>query len=307
MGPTAGACRRGVRHRSRPGGAAPASKEEFLALTGWMPTVRRPPDRRRLDPLRSPALTRALPGLAEALDDAAMAPRLRRMLADDWELLACAPGKAIRGTRGGGHPAVPPGAATPRTGETRSASSLAGCSATVDAAAAWRADVDLLADRLDDRDDLRAFAWPTVMVRELRLVLHAFPLDPALPGLLLATDPPELVEMLGPTLTSSVPGLLLQECRAEVVRYGPGGCVLRYELAWRLQPSRRSLKQVVYGKVYSDDRGRLVGPGRDRAPAARPDGPGSSCRSWCPGSRPICPTSGWPSSRRRPGRRCCPH
>jgi hypothetical protein len=66
--------------------------------------------------------------------------------------------------------------------------------------------------------------------------------------------------MLGPRLTSSMPDLALQACRVEVVRYRPEGGVLRYELAWRLQPSRRSLKQVVYGKVYRDDRGRLVGP-----------------------------------------------
>ena len=88
--------------------------------------------------------------------------------------------------------------------------------------------------------------------------------------------------MLGPTLTSSVPGLVLQECRAEVVRYGPGSCVLRYELAWRLQPSRRSLKQVVYGKVYGDDRGRLVGPAVIALRQHEPDGPGPPCRSGAP-------------------------
>jgi hypothetical protein len=52
--------------------------------------------------------------------------------------------------------------------------------------------------------------------------------------------------------------------------------VLRYELAWRLQPSRRSLKQVVYGKVYADDRGRLVGPAVTALRQLEPDGPGSS-------------------------------
>jgi Ser/Thr protein kinase RdoA (MazF antagonist) len=50
--------------------------------------------------------------------------------------------------------------------------------------------------------------------------------------------------------------------------------VLRYELAWQLQPSRRSLKQVVYGKVYGDHRGRLVGPAvtalRNRTDGASP-------------------------------------
>ncbi len=48
--------------------------------------------------------------------------------------------------------------------------------------------------------------------------------------------------------------------RIEVVRYRPGSCVLRYELAWRLESSRRSLKQVLYGKVYGGGEGRLVGP-----------------------------------------------
>ena len=95
----------------------------------------------------------------------------------------------------------------------------------------------------------------------MRLVLHAFPLDPDLPGLVHATDPLRLVEMLGPVLTSSVAGLALQDCHAELVRYGRrGGCVLRYGLIWRLQPSRRTVKQVVYGKVYPDDRGSVVGP-----------------------------------------------
>ncbi|MFP5370877.1 MAG: ABC transporter ATP-binding protein, partial [Actinomycetes bacterium] len=52
----------------------PASREEFLALTGWIPTVQIPapgrlptPPADDLDPLRSPALARMLPGLAEAL------------------------------------------------------------------------------------------------------------------------------------------------------------------------------------------------------------------------------------------------
>jgi ABC-type multidrug transport system fused ATPase/permease subunit len=239
----------------------PASREEFLALTGWTPVARRPaPGEDDLDALRSPALTRALPGLAEALTASAMAPRLQRMLADDWELLACSPGKVL----------VEPGEGATlqyrlelrRRGAAETAEHLVAgrLFPSVQTAEGWLSHVDPLADQLDGRDDLRAFTRPALLVRELRLVLHAFPLDPVLPGLLLATDPPELVEMLGPLLTSAVPGLLLQGCRAEVVRYGRGRCVLRYELAWRLQSSRRSLKQVMYGKVYGDGQGRLVGP-----------------------------------------------
>jgi hypothetical protein len=110
---------------------------------------------------------------------------------------------------------------------------------------------------------------------ELCLVLHAFPLDPGLPGLVHATDPGELVTMLGPVLTSGTPGLVLEDGRAEVVRYRPSSCVLRYELAWHLPATRRSLKQVVYGKVTGDDRGRLVGPA---VTALRQSGDGGPAR-----------------------------
>jgi ABC-type multidrug transport system fused ATPase/permease subunit len=252
-----------------------ATREQFRALTGWSPTVQLPSAGDDLDPLRSGALTRELPGLAEALSGSAMAPRLQRMLADDWELLACSPGK----------PFVEPGKGADvqyrlelrrrGAGETVEHLVAGRLSPTIDAAEGWLSQVVPLVDRLQDRDDLRAFARPALLVPELLLVLHAFPLDPELPGLLVATDAAALVEMLGPVLTSSVPGLLLQGCSTEVVRYGRGRCVLRYELAWQLQHSRRSLKQVMYGKAYSDGRGRLVGPAVTAL--RRPlDGPGSS-------------------------------
>ena len=98
-------------------------------------------------------------------------------------------------------------------------------------------------------------------MRPLHLVLHAFPLDPGMPGLVEATDPSRMERRLGATLPSGLGGLTLQDCHAEVVRYVPGDrCVLRYELLWRLEPSRRTVKQVVYGKAYADDRGAMIGP-----------------------------------------------
>jgi hypothetical protein len=98
-------------------------------------------------------------------------------------------------------------------------------------------------------------------VRRLHLVLHAFPLDPELPGLAAATDPRRMAGLLEPALPSSLRGLTLQDCSAEVVRYVAGHrCVLRYELLWRLDPSRRTIKQVLYGKAYADERGALIGP-----------------------------------------------
>jgi hypothetical protein len=260
----------------------PATQEQFRALTGWIerppvPAPRVPsPGEVDLDPLRSPALGQAVPGLAEALTGSAMSPRLQGMLADDWELLACSPGKVcvapgegvtlqyrLELRRRGGFETV----------EHRVAGRLF---RTVEAAEGWLSSVDPLADQLEGRADLRAFARPSLLVRELGLVLHALPLDPALPGLVLATDPSELVEMLGPAVTGAVPGLLLDGCHAEVVTYGRGSCVLRYELAWRLQSSRRSLKQVMYGRVYADGRGRFIGPAVNALRQLLHDGQGTS-------------------------------
>jgi ABC-type multidrug transport system fused ATPase/permease subunit len=260
----------------------PATQEQFRALNGW---IDRPPvpgsrgpshDGDGLDPLGSPALMRVLPGLAEATTGSAMAPRLQDMVADDWELLACSPGKVC----------VSPGEAATvqyrlelrrRGGIERVEHLVAGrLFPTAEGAEEWLSSLDSLADQLEGRADLRAFTRPSLLVRELRLVLHALPLDPALPGLVLATDPSELVEMLGPVVTGAVPGLLLEGCHVQVVKYGQGGCVLRYELAWRLQPSRRSLKQVMYGRVYADGRGQLIGPAVNALRRLLHDGSGSS-------------------------------
>ena len=119
-----------------------------------------------------------------------MAPRLQRMLADDWELLACSPGKTF----------VEPGeGATLQyrlelrrrgAGETVEHLVAGRLFPTAEAAEAWRSrGRGRWPVSLDGRDDLRAFARPALLVRELCLVLHAFPLDPALPGLVPATDP----------------------------------------------------------------------------------------------------------------------
>ena len=237
----------------------PATRQQFRALTGWVPTIQSP-SADDLDPLRAPALTRALPGLPTALDAEAMAPQLRRMLADDWQLSACEVHKAFLDGADGATLHYRLQLRRPGSGET--AEHLVGgrLCPTPEAAERWSVLGDALADRLDDRADLRAFARPVLRMPEPGPVLHAFPLDPALPGLLVATDALAIVEMLGPVLTAAVPGLMLEDCRAGTVRYGPEHCVLRYELAWRLQHRGRALKQVLYGTAYGDDRGRQIGP-----------------------------------------------
>ena len=115
------------------------------------------------------------------------------------------------------------------------------------------------------------------------------------------------METLGPQLTGAVPGLVLQGVPrgGRPLRAGAAACC---GTSWRgeLQPSRRSLKQVVYGKVYADDEGELVGPVVTALRKQLPNGPGSSLPFLVPRFQAYVPdSSGWRCSRRCPGRRSC--
>jgi hypothetical protein len=266
----------------------PATRAQFRALTGWLPTIQVTARDDDLDPLRAPALRRALPGLAAALDAEAMAPHLRRLLAGDRELVGCEVHKAFLDGADGA--TVHYRLQVRRRGDGGTGEHLVTgrLSRTAEAGERWAALAEELADRLDGRGEMHAFAHPVLRLREPGLVLHAFPVDPALPGLLVATDALAIVEMLGPVLTSAVPGLVLEDCRAGVVRYAPDHCVLRYELAWRLQHRGRALKQVLYGTAYGDDRGRRVAP-VVTALRRSPDGPGSSLPFLVPRSQAYLP------------------
>ena len=243
----------------------PASEQQFRQLTGWVGRRRRrPPGGPDRDPRRSPALTQALPGLAEASDahghgappPAAARRRLgarllpaRQGRSSTW---AAAPALRYRAEaapahqwRGGGaqrrRPAPPDG----------------GGGAGVCRAAGGRRRRPALARGREGLRPARSTSCPRCAWSCTR-----FPLDPDLPGLVAATDPARMAAILEPVLPERrCTGLELQGCRAEVVKYALGGqCVLRYELLWRVQPSRRTVRQVVYGKVYADERGSHVGP-----------------------------------------------
>ncbi|HEU4913057.1 MAG TPA: ABC transporter transmembrane domain-containing protein [Actinomycetes bacterium] len=214
------------------------------------------------DLLGEPGLARWLPGLPDALDAGVMAPVLGGMLGAGWAPEWCAPGKAL----------VQPGEGASlryRLGVRELASGrvveqLVGARMfdSGDAADQWlREQVVPLAERCAGRPDLRMFARPVQLVSALRLVLHAFPIDPDLPGLLAVTDGAHLAETLGPLLAPAVEDLVLQECRPHLVQYARRGrCVLRYDVLWQLGSSSRPLKQVTFGKVYCDDQGAAVGP-----------------------------------------------
>jgi ABC-type multidrug transport system fused ATPase/permease subunit len=240
----------------------PASAETFRALTGRAPRRGlRPLEDNDLDPMLSPALNRAVPGLAEALDADAMAPRLQGMLADGWQLDWCTPGHAI--VRPGEGVCVRYQLGLREAGSGRSIEHLVGARLfpAAESAEHWLEQRVLpLAGQVTGREDLTAFHKLGDAVWPLRLVLHAFPVDPDRPGLLAATDPGELGRSFAQVLGDSTGGLTLAACRPEVVRYDRSRCVLRYEVLWRLGVTGRTVKQVVYGKVYDDEQGARVGP-----------------------------------------------
>jgi ABC-type multidrug transport system fused ATPase/permease subunit len=241
----------------------PASPEAFRLLTGRGPAIgSRPLEDTELEPLQAPALNRALPGLVEALDAGAMAPRLRGLISDEWDLQWCTPGKALVQPGEGATMRYRLGLRHLGSGRTVEHVVAGRLFTAAELAEDWLLEcVAPLADRAAGRADLGAFRHLSQLDRSLRLVLHSFPVDPDLPGLLDATNPNRLPEILGPALADAVEGLILQECRPQVVRYvRPGRCVIRYEVLWRLPGSDRVLKQVVYGKVYADDRGAKIGP-----------------------------------------------
>ena len=240
----------------------PASNREFAELRGWGPT-RSPveaPSGADLDPLQAGGLVAALPGLVESVDARAMAPHLQRMLGDDWQVESCVPDKVALDA---------PARARLRyrlrlrhrdSGSTAERLVGACLFASESEADGYVTQASLLAAEAGGRAELSTFASPVRHLPELGLVLHAYPVDPRLPGLLQATDP-RMGTVLERVLPKALAGLALERCTTEVVKYAVADrAVLRYEVLWRLQPSRRSVRQVVYGKVYTDASGGRIAP-----------------------------------------------
>ena len=111
--------------------------------------------------------------------------------------------------------------------------------------------------RARGRADLEAFAEPAAMVEPLPMIVHVWPLDGELPGLLDATDPGRIVEILGDALA---PGIAVEACRTELVLYRRRQrCVLRYAVSGRTEGGD-PVTRIVYGKLAPST--RTVGDGR---------------------------------------------
>jgi Ser/Thr protein kinase RdoA (MazF antagonist) len=89
------------------------------------------------------------------------------------------------------------------------------------------------------RPEVAAFATPAAVIEPLHTVVHVWPVDGELPGLVQATDRERMVEVFQETLGNTV-----EDCEIELVRYRRRQrCVLRYTVVG--EDGRR----VVYGKV----------------------------------------------------------
>jgi len=240
----------------------PASPETFRALTGRAPRRGvRPLEDGDLDPMLSPTLNRVVPGLAEALDAEAMAPRLRAMLADGWRLEWCTPGRAIVKPAEGVCLLYRLGVRDIRSGLVMEQVVSGRLLPAAESPEDWMGQhVTPLVNQVAGRADVAAFDRLAMVVRPLRLVLHAFPIDPARPGLMAATDTAHIGSVVAAVLGDTFEGLSLAGCRPEIVRYDRDRCVLRYEVRWRLAGTGRTVKQVLYGKAYEDEQGARVEP-----------------------------------------------
>jgi ABC-type multidrug transport system fused ATPase/permease subunit len=236
----------------------PASEGQFRHLRGWTTvapaTARHDPG---LDARRSDAVAGALPGLAGALDERIVGPFLERLLGPDWELSAAEADKVALDVARGSRLRYRLSLRHKPSGELVERFVGGRLWASTEAARRYAAELAPVAADAPVRPH-RALVRTVEVVEPLNLVLHALPVDLDLPGLVRALDP-GVGRLLEVALPRTLPGLELQACRPEVVKYAVGDhCVLRYELLWQVSPSRRTVRQVVYGRLYADDRGALL-------------------------------------------------
>jgi hypothetical protein len=217
--------------------------------------------RDQTDPLRSPTLLRELPGLATALDEEQMRPRLQALLfgADaPTQIERCNPGQAIYlgGDVCGLRYELE---LTDRASGTRS-DALVVARVFADQGARRRFMQEQLAPvaaLAEGRPELAAFARVAAPIEALNMVLHAFPIDGDLPILLEVTSPERMVETLA---AEDLGGFTPRRCRVELAQYGRRHrCTLRYILEGT-DADGAPAQRVVYGKVANDGTGARTVP-----------------------------------------------
>jgi phosphotransferase family enzyme len=220
----------------------------------------------QLDPLRSLALQRELPGVKTAFDGTGMRDYLQAALFGasraDYTIEGCEPGQSVY------------------TGdcciiryelEVKDNSSGQTIKPLVigrvfpdqpTAAQYLRNKLAPLAKRMQGRAEIAPFAAPVAMIEPLNMVVSVFPIDGALPVLVDVTDPRKMREILDEMLPDARSNrLAIQDCQVELGHYGrQHRCVLRYHITGTTPGAEAPQRSVVYGKIAADDRGALAGP-----------------------------------------------
>ena len=223
-------------------------------------------DGAQLDPLRTPALLHALPGLKAAFDAPAMRARLQTLLfgktAARYTIERCVPGKAIY--------LAEEGCALRYQLEVRDTASGQALPALVNArlfgdqlacAVYMRDRLAPLMALMHDREELRVFETPAALIEPLNMAVSVFPIDGELPTLVGATDRQRMLDVFREVLEASDDGFGPQACRVELAHYARRSrCVLRYLLDGTLPGGKAQQHRVVYGKVTVDGRGAIAAP-----------------------------------------------
>ena len=118
-----------------------------------------------------------------------MAPRLQGLLADGWALDSCVPGRVVVDPQSGAALRYRLRLRHRDTGDLTERLVGGHVFGSAERADHWLSRLVPLARAVEGREDVAVFAQVADCVRPLHLVLHAFPLDPELPGLAAATDP----------------------------------------------------------------------------------------------------------------------
>lgn len=204
------------------------------------------------DPLASPELHRLLPGLRQALD----ADHARHMLQETLfvrrgrEVIErCRPGKALYAGPDDCRLRYALDLRNVITGRPWSATMVGRLFSTPAAATAYaQGHVAPIAARMDGRSEVEPFTALYAEIPAAALVVHPFPVDPALPTLVEATDPRVVTDILRSAGDATRRDRATRCLAVEVIRYPRRDrCVLRYAV-----DGRGPIYGPIYAKVYAD-------------------------------------------------------
>ncbi|MCX6047352.1 MAG: ABC transporter ATP-binding protein, partial [Chloroflexi bacterium] len=215
----------------------------------------------------SPQLLKQFPSITTALDPEAMRLCLQTALIGPlrsraYTITRCTIRKASYQTSEGCMLAYAIEVREHATGQTWSSLLLARLFATPYSAKDYLQQLLPLADQITESLESAAFVKPFAPLPELNMVVQLFPLDRHLPTLVTLTNPDQMIDLFQTILPEAQNRrFLINECVIHVTDYAQQNyCRLRYQIDGDLANTRKSGRQVLYGKVTAHGRGKLTGP-----------------------------------------------